>query len=40
MGLNIITRKDYEDLQKNILNEKEKVNMAFPRSQGPRWECI
>ncbi len=28
MSLNIIARKDYEDLQKNILNEKEQENMA------------
>jgi hypothetical protein len=26
MSLNIIARKDYEDLQKNILNEKEQEN--------------
>jgi hemolysin D len=28
MSFNIIARKDYEDLQKNILNEKEQENMA------------
>ena len=28
MSLNIIARKDYEDLQKNILNEKEQDKMA------------
>jgi hypothetical protein len=29
MSLNIIARKDYEDLQKNILNEKEQVILMW-----------
>ena len=28
MSLNIIARKDYEELQKEILNLKEQINMA------------
>ena len=32
MSLNIIARKDYEDLQKNILNEKEQENKKVASS--------
>ena len=40
MSLNIIARKDYEDLQKNILNEKEPFETNLIREDGSEFNAI